>query len=249
MKRVIKSLGKYKSSLVGLSHRIRYRDPQAYFSNLFDKYRNELNKIDSILKYSEAAVGLSPEDQEEQALPGFSKYMNTGYYKYMLGRYIYSIKYVKNKCVLDTGCGFGWGSYLISDYPRKIISIDINDNALNFAREKWKDRKLNFLRHSVLDLDSLNGNFDVILGFELIEHLTFSAGKRYFEQVFDNLNKKGIVILSSLFPDSEKEAKMAEKRNKYHLKIFTKSEIKAIVRKIGFRKINFIGNVVVVIKK
>ena len=238
-----------KSSLIGFSHRIGNQNHQSYFNSLFEKYRKRLKKIDYILKYNEVDVDLSPDEQEEQALPGFSKYMNTGYYKYMLGRYIYSIKYVKNKCVLDTGCGFGWGSYLISDYPRKIVSIDINDNALNFAREKWNDKKLNFLRHSVLDLDSLDGNFDVILGFELIEHLSFSAGKRYLEQVFNNLNKKGIVILSSLFPDSEKEAKMAEKRNKYHLKIFTKSEIKAIVREIGFRRINFIGNVVAVIKK
>ena len=249
MKSIIRSMRKYKSSLIGFSHRIGNQNYQSYFNSLFEKYRNRLKKIDYILKYNEVDVDLSPEEQEEQALPGFSKHMKTGYYKYMLGRYIYSIKYVKNKCVLDTGCGFGWGSYLISDYPRKIISIDINDNALNFAREKWKDQKLNFIRHSVLDLDSLDGNFDVILGFELIEHLTFSAGKRYLEQVFNNLNKKGIVILSSLFPDSEKEAKMAEKRNKYHLKIFTKSEIKAIVREIGFRRINFIGNVVVVIKK
>ena len=150
---------------------------------------------------------------------------------------------------MDSGCGLGWGSYLISDYPQEIISIDINQKVVNFARKTWKDSKLNFETHSVLDLITLNKKFDVILGFELIEHLTFSDGRRYLDQVFNTLNRKGVLILSSSFPASKEEAKILEKQNKYHLKIFTKSELKLIVREIGFRKIKFIGNFMAAIRK
>lgn len=215
-------------------------------------YKGKLDsKITSILQYDESDVGLSldSDDKEEYASPGFKKYSKTGYYKIMLSRYLYTIKYIKNKIILDSGCGLGWGSYLISHYPEEIISIDINAKALDFAKKTWNDIKLNFLECSVLDIGSLNRYFDVILGMEVIEHLTSEQGKKYLEECCNNLKKGGVLILSSSFPNSEKEAQIIASRNKYHLKIFTKEEFKKISRKIGFSKLNFMGNFMVVLKK
>lgn len=223
---------------------------EAYIYSFFEKYKNELNeKINYIFKYNEFDVDLFHENEWEYALPGFEEYLKTGYYKFMLARYMYSIKYIKNKKVLDAGCGLGYGSYLICDYSREIISIDINENALNFAKEKWKSTKLNFKRHSILDLDTLNKKFDVILGFELIEHLTLNDAKKFLEQTFNNLNKGGVLILSSSFPDSEGESKSEERKNKYHKKIYTKNEIKKLMMGFCFKKVNFIGNYIAEVKK
>lgn len=239
-----KRLGRY------LYNRIIHKNSEIYLNSFFEKYRDKLReKIDYILEHDETSVSLSSEDQEEQALPGFKKHLETGYYKYMLSRYLYSIDYIRGKQVLDSGCGLGWGSYLIIDFPREILSIETNAKALNFAKEKWKDRRLNFDNHSVLDIDSLNKQFDVILGFELIEHLTFNEGKTYLKQAFNNLSKKGVLILSSSFPDSEEQARLQQKKNKYHLQVFTKSELKNLAKEAGFRKVKFIGNCVVVARK
>lgn len=167
----------------------------------------------------------------------------------MLSRYLYSIKNIENKVVLDSACGLGWGSYLISDYPKEIISIDINKKALDLARTFWKDENLNFYDHSVFDLDSFHRKFDVILGMELIEHLSFELGEKYLEQCMNNLNENGIIILSSYFPETRKQAEISETENEFHLHIFTKQEIKNLCKKIGFSNVHFLGKIMVVIKK
>ncbi|NVM04164.1 MAG: class I SAM-dependent methyltransferase [Candidatus Helarchaeota archaeon] len=220
-------------------------------------YKNKLqNRIDRILQFKvvdlsnkKTNTSLSPEELKGRALPGLEKSIKTGYYKYMLARYIFSIKYIKGKTILDSGCGLGWGSYLISPYPKKLISIDISEKAIAFAKKHWKDKKLNFKKHSILDLDLLNEKFDVILGMEIIEHLTFNQGKRYLRQSFKNLNRNGFLILSSSFPDSLEVAKKIKNENIYHQHIFTKKEIKYLSNEIGFLKPKFLGNFMVVLKK
>lgn len=235
-------------------HKYIYRgDARPYIVSFFEKYKDELNeKISHILKYNENDLEFAYEEGGENleiGLPGHTKSQSTGYYEYMLGRYIYSISYIKNKCVLDAGCGMGWGSYLISDYPREIVSIDINKKAIEFAEEKWNDRKLDFRQHSILELNSLNKKFDVVLSFEVIEHLSLNDGKCFFKQAFDNLSEKGTLILSSSFPDLEETAKMAEITNKFHLKIYTKKELEKFAKEAGFRRVMFIGDSITVIKR
>ncbi|NQT46449.1 MAG: class I SAM-dependent methyltransferase [Candidatus Omnitrophica bacterium] len=213
-------------------------------------YRDELRtKINHVFQYDDLDIGLFFEEQEEGALPGDKKYSAADYYKYMVSRYIFSIRYIKNKTVLDSGCGFGWGSYLVCNYPEKIISIDLNEKALDFAKSHWDDKKLHFLKCSLLNIDSLNETFDVILGMEIIEHLSSKDGETYLYQCFRNLTDGGILILSSFFPDLRKESEKAEKRNKFHLKIFTKQEIKKLAQHVGFSKIQFLGNLLVILKK
>ncbi|MEA3489049.1 MAG: methyltransferase domain-containing protein [Candidatus Omnitrophota bacterium] len=206
-------------------------------------------KIKNILKYNEGSINLPEGEQEEQALPGSQKYLKTGYYKYMLGRYLYSLPHIRNKVVLDSGCGLGWGSYLICGYPEKLISIDIDAGSLDFAEKTWKDDKLEFIKSSALDMDRLNRKFDVILGFEMIEHLAYSEGKVYLEKTSANLREKGKLILSSYFPRTEEQARKAEKGNKYHRHIYTREEMKNILKKNGFSKIQFIGSLMLITSK
>jgi 2-polyprenyl-3-methyl-5-hydroxy-6-metoxy-1,4-benzoquinol methylase len=206
-------------------------------------------KIAEILKVNEGDFNFANEEREEQALPGRTKYIKSGYYKYMLSRYLYSLRYIRNKTVLDCASGLGWGSYLLSDYPSKLVSIDIDKKALDFSRQMWNDSKLNFSDHSVLDLKNLDTTFDVVLGYELIEHLKFEDGKLFIVQTSKVLCKDGMLILSSYFPDTQEKARKSEKTNKYHLHIYTRDEMKTILAENGFSKIRFIGDFMIIAKK
>ena len=161
-----------------LQQKIQIKYIKAHYYFYFPILRD---KIKDILRYDEKSIDLSSEQQEEQALPGFRKYKNIGYHRYMFARYLYSIKFIRNRFVLDAGCGLGWGSYLISDYTNKVVGIDINSEALNFAKRHWKHDKLEFMELSVLELQSLGKRFDVVLSYEVIEHLSFSDGKKFIE--------------------------------------------------------------------
>lgn len=228
-------------------------DATVFITKFFEKYKDELHeKIDKILSYNEKDVGFLSIDKQgnlEAGLPGYSQTVGSGYYKYMLGRYLYAIKYIKRKSVLDAGCGLGWGAYLISEYPSELIAIDINKKSIDFADKNWNDKKVTFRHNSILDLNSIKKTFDAILNFEVIEHLKLDEGKLFLEQVYTNLRKRGVLILSSSFPDSSADAKLVQSRNEFHLKIYSKKELKKYAREVGFRRVLFVGNNIAVIEK
>jgi len=211
----------------------------------YKEYKRLKNKIDFILQYNEKNLNLSQYDQEEQALPGFTKYKKNNWYRYMFGRYIFSLKYIQTKNVIDTACGAGWGSYLISDFPSSIDSIDINDNALNFAKKTWDSNKLNFMSHSILEIDKLNKEYDVVLSYEVIEHLKYDDGVIYLQQISKSLSQNGYLIMSSYFPLLKKDALKEMKKNKYHLYIYTKKEIIKLLKDNGFRNVKFYGDLII----
>jgi 2-polyprenyl-3-methyl-5-hydroxy-6-metoxy-1,4-benzoquinol methylase len=225
----------------------RYFYCHYYCCKLFDKNLNF--KIKKILELNEININLSIDEKEEQTLPGMTKYIKSGWYKYMFGRYLFSLKYIKNKNVLDTACGLGWGSYLISDYPESLISVDIDNKSLNFAKKQWKSNKIDFRKLSILKLSKLKKNFDTVLGYEAIEHLKFSNGEIYINEVSKILKSKGTFILSSYFPSLEKYAKFSEKKNKFHLHIYTKKEMRFILKKNNFHNIKFYGDLIIKAEK
>ncbi len=218
-----------------------------YFYNLTD--RDLSCKINRILSFNEKSINMSENEQEEQALPGMSKYFKNGWYKYMLGRYLFSLKYIKNKSVLDTACGFGWGSYLISNYAKKIAAVDINSKALAFAKKTWKEQNLIFKQLSILELEKLKETFDVVLGYEIIEHLNISDGEKYILQISKVLKNNGVLIMSSYFPESKKDAKKIEKRNIFHLHIYTKSEVRYFLNKHDFNNVKYYGDLIIIASK
>ena len=211
--------------------------------------KNIKSKIEYILNFDETDVDLSADEQEEQALPGMHKYLQTGWYKYMIGRYLFSIKYIKDKEVLDTACGLGWGSYLISDIPKYIMSVDIDDNSLSFAKEQWISDNIDFNKLSILELNNITKNFDVVLSYEVIEHLTYYEGLTYIKEVSKVIKSNGIFILSSYFPDIEEDARIAEKKNRFHPHIYTKKEIKDILNNNEFTNIKFYGDLIIKAEK
>lgn len=222
---------------------IRYFCAYYYFYNFFnEKLRN---KMDTILQLDENDINLLFNEQEEQALPGMHKYQQNGWYKYMFGRYLFSLKFIKDKHVLDTACGFGWGSYLIADYPKHLISIDIDEKSLNFAKTNWKFNQIDFRKMSVLELSKLETKIDVVLSYEVIEHLKYTDGEIYIEEVSKILNSKGVFILSSYFPDYEEDARIAEEKNEYHPHIYTKKEMELLLLNNNFCDVKYYGDLII----
>ena len=221
-----------------------YINAHYYFYRCFSSTLRE--KMNVVLPIDETGVNTSEEDRVEQQMPGYVNNRRTGYFKYMFGRYLFAIKYVKNRSVLDCGCGLGWGSYLISSNTKSVLAIDVNNNALDFSREHWKEDNLQFKKQSVLKLDELDEKYGAILGYELIEHLTLDDGARFLNQSYKSLDKNGVLILSSSFPLRQEKARLSEQRNKYHLHVYTKQEISDLLANIGFSKIKHINKLMIV---
>lgn len=72
--------------------------------------------------------------------------------------------------VLDFACGCGYGTYLLAANPEvsKVTGIDIDEEAVAWAKNEFKHDKI---RYMVDDVSNLKENFDTLVSLETIEHL------------------------------------------------------------------------------
>ncbi len=159
----------------------------------------------------------------------------SGHHITMLSRYIIALNLIEGKSVLDTGCGLGWGSYILSLKAKEVLGVDVNENSISYAISNWKSENLNFGIYNVLDLDSFPDDIiDVVTSMELIEHFTQIDGLRYFREVFRVLKLGGVFFGSSGFSDGDAKKKLMM-NNPGHKYIYSEREFKEILEGIGFK--------------
>ncbi len=119
------------------------------------------------------------------------------YYEHLL-RYLFASQLVKNKIVLDVACGSGYGCYILSKYgkAKRVIGIDISENSLQYAKEKYSLPNIIFKKDDAEILDSIKDkSIDIVVSFELIEHL--KNQDKFLTQIKRVIKDKGIFIVST----------------------------------------------------
>jgi predicted RNA methylase len=88
-------------------------------------------------------------------------------------RYVYAMKHIYNKTVVDAACGACYGSWLISLGAKKIIMIDYDQQAFEYSK------KFNYISDHKFLLANLEKSklpkADMYISFETIEHLNDPA--------------------------------------------------------------------------
>lgn len=162
----------------------------------------------------------------------------SGHHITMLSRYIIALSHIEGRVVLDTGCGLGWGSYILSLRAKEVMGIDINETSISYAISNWEAENLIFEVYDVMDLYKFPDDaIDVVTSMELIEHFDQIDGLRYFQEVFRVLRPGGTFFGSSGFTDddTERESMMADPEHKH---IYSESEFKRILEEtIGFKEV------------
>ena len=92
--------------------------------------------------------------------------------------------------ILDLGCGRGWLTEILSKYG-DIIGIDLS---VNFAKRTFPH--LEFKQANII-LNRIEGNYDIVVSSEVIEHLTSEHQRIYVKKTYELLNKDGYLILTT----------------------------------------------------
>lgn len=102
------------------------------------------------------------------------------------------LKDVKNKKVLDLGCGTGFYTKILKHHGADVCGVDISPNMIAIAEREIKG--VDFRVGSVYALPYKTSHFNIVLAALVIEHLTDL--NKAFEEVNRILKKDGTFIFS-----------------------------------------------------
>src|SRR5262245_11379044 len=154
-----------------------------------------------------------------------------------LHRYAYAATFVKGKRVLDLACGEGYGSKMMAATASSILGIDIDDQTIQHAKEKYGTENLQFVAGSILSVPIADDHFfDIIVCFEAIEHI--DDHEKLLNEVKRLLKPDGIFIVST--PNKHLYHYEARDENPFHVKELTFEEFQRLLSR-HFKSVRFLG--------
>ena len=214
----IKVLKDLKSKIIFLEKYITTND---YYSSI--KYKNHDKKSLYELKKKIATIKIS------------SKNIKTAIIDDDFRRASQFKKILRNKDILDFGCG--WGGFLknIKNF-KSLNGIELRKECINYVKNNLKIVNLSN------NINSLNSKFDIITMFHVLEHIPYQVNT--LKSLKLKLRNKGKIIIE--VPHAEDflilQNELKEFKNftfwSEHLILHTYKSLKTILLKAGFRKIN-----------
>lgn len=133
--------------------------------------------------------------------------------------------------LLDVGCGNGLYAFSCQDRCSEVIQVDLED------RRDPQASNFTFYAMNAEDLSSLNGPFDNVIAFDIIEHLDDDVG--FLKEVYRLLGSGGRLFLSVPNYDNQ----LLEKYNLAHIHFTDKTHrreyepemLKALLEDNSFR--------------
>jgi 2-polyprenyl-3-methyl-5-hydroxy-6-metoxy-1,4-benzoquinol methylase len=117
--------------------------------------------------------------------------------RFHLERYAFTKEYIKGNIVADIACGTGYGTSMLAkrDAVERVIGVDIDLQAINYATKMYGSHKVSFCAASADSTGLPDGFFDTVVSFETIEHVNDDrALLREFSRI---LKPEGLLICST----------------------------------------------------
>ncbi len=175
----------------------------------------------------------------------FPSYLNNAYAQWEFNTLKKEISNVKNKTVLDIGCGGGRNAIPLAKMGAKVTGVDISTQMLNFAKNNAKKNKCskntNFIHSNAWEINLPSKSFDKILLLGILEHIPKEYRKKTIKEAQRLLKKGGELYIvinnkNSLFLKSVKKWKKPKQNvSGYYSGLMNPDDILSYVKSLKFK--------------
>lgn len=168
-----------------------------------------------------------------------------------IARYQFASTLVKDKVVVDLGCGSGYGSKILAEAgASQVIGIDIDPEAIAFCQKEYTNPNLSFHTADAVQIEIFfkeklpDLSPDVIVCFEVIEHLIRPL--EVIGQLRQILKSGGKLIISTPNRDlsSPHRRYWEEPQNQYHVREFARTEFSKMLTRQHFSVVGVYGQAI-----
>jgi SAM-dependent methyltransferase len=147
-----------------------------------------------------------------------------------VARYVFAARLAEGKRVLDAGCGSGYGAARLALRASSVVAMDLAAEAIDDARQRYRMPNLHFVRASCTEAPVRDGAFDVVVAFEIIEHL--KDWEKLLQEAGRLLGPGGQFIVSTPNKEYYGAARGPSEPNPYHVHEFGFEEFREALGKV-----------------
>jgi SAM-dependent methyltransferase len=136
-----------------------------------------------------------------------------------MAAYRFAAEHAAGKTVLDAGCGEGYGAAYLADVAAAVTGVD-RAEPIAVARARHHHPRLGFEVADLERLDALGRRFDLVVSFQVIEHLP--RPERFLADLAARVAPGGGLIVTT------PNRLMSVSENPYHLREWTAPELLAL---------------------
>jgi ubiquinone/menaquinone biosynthesis C-methylase UbiE len=162
----------------------------------------------------------------ERVVPG---QVNDDLWSEHVARYAFARRFAEGRRVLDAGSGTGYGAAELSQSAASVVGLEIDSDAVEFSRSNYPLANLSFQVGSCTAMPSEPQSFDLIVAFEVIEHLA-DYGK-FLDECARVLSPGGLFIVSSPNKTYYEKSRAETGPNPYHQHEFEPAEFHSELRR------------------
>jgi SAM-dependent methyltransferase len=141
--------------------------------------------------------------------------------------YFQAARLAENKTVLDFGCNTGVGSKMLSEFAKKVVGADVSERAIAEAKTRYGHLPINFMVTDGIQLPFEDNEFDIIVSFQVIEHLV--DYDLYINEIKRVLSPNGVVLFTT--PNAILRLDPGIKPwNKFHVREFNYYELQTLLK-------------------
>ncbi|MDE2963696.1 MAG: methyltransferase domain-containing protein, partial [Acidobacteriota bacterium] len=145
-----------------------------------------------------------------------------------LCRYRFAQLLVEDKAVLDIGSGVGYGSKILAERASSVVAIDLSEEAVRYAKEQYAGDDIEMVVGDGAGLPLANDSVDVVVSFELIEHL--HGQQAHLQEVNRALKPNGVAVIST--PNRIFYTQESNQANPFHTREFDFREFHAFLKSV-----------------